>query len=527
VRPRLLFVVLAASCGVLGGVGGAAGGEVEPTPGYAAAAEALAALSVSPATLARAREAVDALLARGGDAATRERAGRAHAVLLALGEAGFLAAGERLAAGAPDALAEARLLPIVAAAENPAADAFLRVAAAAPDPAPRLIAADGLAWNRTAAALPALVALARDPVPGVRVAALRGLFAIDDDGAVEARHALPLDPRPDLAARRLAWHTTRGHAAPDLLPLAEDAYEHGRSPDERVEGARLLTEAAVRAPLPLARRIVEEFGSDAAGAVLGRVRSGAPEGPYEPVRARRIAIRANWAAVFRGDDDQKRDAIDRAVGWIANPVRVDAFDERPAPEMVLRMVLPDVGEALVAPTVRRLLAGRFADPQEGVFLLTEALSPDAAARHLGTILKAGPAVPTAFRVAAWPTSVAWGTRRSPTSRPIRRRAPSCAARSCARSRGSRRRGPSTTWRRCCTARIWISTRPRSNPWRSATGRRRDASSRRTSSATRPTATRECSTSWSPATTSPTKCWSTPWRTRGSGCGRRRSRSWVT
>ncbi len=238
---------------------------------------------------------------------------------------------------------------------------------------------------------------------GVRAAALRSLFALESDAAVAVRQGLPQDARSDLHARRLTWHRVRGRAGPALQDLAVATWETGRTPKERIAAAKLLANPRVQAPRAVLEAIVEE---------LGKVGEPPTEpDPNEPKRraydaldAREAAILGAWMASQHPDADEALRAamIDRLVGWLARPVRADPLDPRPIPENLLRMVLPDFGAVLVAPTLRRLRSGRFWDPQDGVALLVEALEPSEAATVLRSLLDpdADPPVSLPVRVAA-------------------------------------------------------------------------------------------------------------------------------
>ncbi|MFV1959650.1 MAG: HEAT repeat domain-containing protein, partial [Planctomycetota bacterium] len=288
----------------------------------------------------------------------------------------------------------------------PAADVLLARAATEPRAGLRMLAAEGLGRGRTEKALETLDALARDPVPGVRAAALRSLFALDTPAAITVRQALPRDARSDLNARRLRWHRLRGRASPALLPLALDSWRRGRSPEERTAAAQLLVSGALAPPLEVVRQVLEETGSDPDGAARVRRALGVPMAGYDAVEMRKTAIMAAWVLLFHPDaqDDEalRSSTLDRAVGWLASPVSTDPYDRRPIPETVLRMVLPDFGESIARPTMARVVAGSFRDPQDGVFLLTEALPPADAAEHLRALLDpdASPRPSESVRIAA-------------------------------------------------------------------------------------------------------------------------------
>ncbi len=378
---------------------------------YAPLPPAIAAIEVAPADAERATAAMAALeraLRAGRDLSAAEPDARGRAIraarqaLVGLGDAGLVAASRRLEAGEVPPGLVAELLPVIGVAENPAADDVLRLAAGEPNAAERMLAADGLAWGRTHAAVDALVHLAEDPVPGVRSAAERALFAIDTPRAAEARAALPPETTTEAAARRLHGHAARGDTAESLVDLARASWEHGRSPSERLEAAALLVTGRFRVPLDLLLSMVRELGTDPVGATASRLALGAPRFGYDPLLERRIAIQAAWLVRAHPDasDALRTEMLGRLVDWLARPADVDPFDPRPAPEVVLRMVLPDFGASIVEPTVARLVDGRFHDPQEGVFLLTEALPPDGAATALGRVLDATPPAAEPVRVAA-------------------------------------------------------------------------------------------------------------------------------
>jgi tetratricopeptide (TPR) repeat protein len=298
----------------------------------------------------------------------------ARSLLVLLGDVGLKHAARRLARGDVPRAAMTHLLTVVASGEHPDADVLLERAAGEPDAEWRMIAADGLGRGRSPRAVPALAALAKDPVPGVRVAALRSLFAIEGPEAVAARRDVPADPRPDLLARRLAWHRSRGDASPEVLALAASAYRRGATPALRVEAARLLALPALEAPLPLLRTVVTEFGTGPVGAALVRFANGAPREGYAPGAARTAAIEAALAALSRPDlpAPERAWVLDLAVGWTAHPVVLDATAKEPIPELLLHARLPDFGDAIVPHVLARLRPGGFETPSVGVELIREA-----------------------------------------------------------------------------------------------------------------------------------------------------------
>ncbi|MDJ0976677.1 MAG: HEAT repeat domain-containing protein, partial [Planctomycetota bacterium] len=296
-----------------------------------------------------------------------------RSLLVMLGDAGLKAAAERLASGEASDLMKRHLLAVVAASEHPDADALLQRAAAEPLPSLRMIAAQGLGHGRTAGAVSALATLARDARSGVRASALRALFAIDSPHARAARIALPEDVVPELVTERLRRHRQVGDVGPTLRDLALRCYHDGRRARMREEAARLLARPAIGAPVETLERIVLEMGTDVLGAGVVRFALRVPARGYDSVTERRAAIEA--ALTLIGHDDateaQRTLAIERAVGWIAKPVRMDPYKRDPIPEEVLRRRLPDVGPRLVEPVVKRLREGRFYLTQHGVGLLRD------------------------------------------------------------------------------------------------------------------------------------------------------------
>ncbi len=376
---RVVFAILLLT------VGAAAGGDLRANEaGPINLPPALAAIDIPP----RVEQALADLLARADASDDPDALRVARTRLVQAEDAGLAAVARLLATEAPSPRALPHLLHVVAVSAHPAVDTILAHVATDARVGLRILAADGLGAGRTAAAVDVLGRLARDPVPGVRAAALRALFALDEPDAVRIRQALPADARPDLHARRLAWHRQRGRASAALHDLARDAWRNGRTPEERLQGAMLLCSGRLGPRLDDAQRIVVEMGTDAVGAGLTRLALGVPRVGYDPLVMRKTAIMAAWAVLTHPDADEatRRQAIDRAVGWLARPVRLDPFDKRPIPETVLRMVLPDFGEAIVDSVRRRLHAGTFYDPQDGVFLLTEALDPELAAKELRALV---------------------------------------------------------------------------------------------------------------------------------------------
>lgn len=328
----------------------------------------------------------------------------ARARLVLLGDVGLRHVAERLATSDVSDLLLPHLLHVVASSEHEGADVLLTRAAEAERAEIRMRAAVGLGWGRTPAAVAALTTLARDPVAGVRAAALRSLFALESDAAVAARQALPVDPRPDLHARRLHWHRRRGHATADLQEMVLRTWRGGRTPEERLEAAQLLALPPLATPLPVLEEIVAELGTDALGAGPGGLAPDDPHRGYDPLLTRQAAILAAWMAYYHADADAtvRASLADRAVGWLARPVKTDPHSKRPLPQNILRMVLPDLGDAVTEPTTSRLRTGGFRDPQDGVALLVEALPETSAAEALLTLLdpEADPKVSAPVRVAA-------------------------------------------------------------------------------------------------------------------------------
>ncbi|MHC5011804.1 MAG: HEAT repeat domain-containing protein, partial [Planctomycetota bacterium] len=333
---------------------------------YGPVPEDLAAVRGTPsdeALAVRAMKDAEAAAKEGDAPGIRE----ARALLVLLDAVALRHVAARLAAGdVPEDLLP-HLLKTVAVSAHPAADTLLARAAQEVRADLRMIAAEGLGWGRTPESVPVLTKLASDPVPGVRIAALRSLFALESEPAVEARMGLARDPRADLHARRLRWHRLRGDHRPALLPVALAGFHGGRSAEERRQAAALLTMPGLGASVEILEAIVLEMGTDPVGAALRRIGRGVTRRGYDPVAMREVAIAAAWVGSLHPDVDAATRArlIDRAVGWVARPVSMDAQEKRTPPEFALKMLLPDLGVALREPILRRLARGGFSDPGQG------------------------------------------------------------------------------------------------------------------------------------------------------------------
>lgn len=394
---RLRFVVLGFLVLSLGSGLANAGADVA----YGPVPESLAAIRGTASDEKLAAEALAILMREVETKQTGDALLDARSLLVLLEDVGLRHVGEQLSSGAVSEALLPHLLHVVSSASHAGADVFLAQAAQAKRTVTRMVAADGLAYGRSPLAVEALAALCRDPVPGVRAAALRALFAIDTEEAAQTRQSLPVDGRPDLHARRLRWHRLRGRAKPTLLPMARTSWERGRTPEERLEAARLLALPPLAAPLDVIEDIVTELGTDAVGASLTRMARGVVRCGYDRGEARLAAILAAFSGAMRGDDALKTRLVDRMVGWLAQPVRLGPY-AKSVPEDVLRMVLPDWGLAVRDPTLRRLQINGFQRASEGVDLLLEALSPRDAAAALRVLVDpaAEPPVDTWVRVAA-------------------------------------------------------------------------------------------------------------------------------
>jgi len=323
--------------------------------------------------------------------ATLERgdtqAALSRALLVLLEDVGLKAAAKRLAQGDVPAHEMAQLLEVVAASEHPDADLLLARAAHEARPLLRMIAADGLGRGRSPRAVPALRTLTRDGVPGVRIAALRSLFAIESPQAVAARIAAPPDAIDELLARRLDWHHRSEDVSPALREIATRAYTTSRSIPLRLAAARYLTLPRVNAPVDTLETIIREMGQGPFFAALVRRGLGVPLEGYDLATMRRIVIAAVLTLLGRPDQppERRKRWIERAVWWVARPVAMDPYRSDPIPENVLRRRLPDFGAEIVEAVVRRLAAGQFNEPRQGVILLRE-LGPDLALPPLRAFL---------------------------------------------------------------------------------------------------------------------------------------------
>ena len=156
---------------------------------------------------------------------------------------------------------------------------------------------------------------------------------------------------------------------------------------------------------------------------MRRLARGVPRRGYERGTARLAAILAAFSGAVRGDEAMRQEMVDRMVGWLAHPARLDPY-EVVVPEDVLRMVLPDWGEAVRDPTLRRLRANRFQKAGDGIDLLLEALAPDERGRRVPVARGSGGRTPRG------PVGARGRGRRparaAAASETSRWRAPSCA-----------------------------------------------------------------------------------------------------
>ncbi len=332
----------------------------------------LAGLELDAETCARwdARIAALAAALTTGDAVTL----RATRVDLRRGGLPALARLARaLGADTTDERLAGQLLRVVAALEEPEAQALLVAAARAPSAGLRALAADGLARDGTPAGLAALLELAHDPLPGVRAAAQRALFVREAPEAVAARCRLPIDPDPALEARRLTLHRLRGDAGPELQALALGLWRAGASPALRLAAARLLATPGLTTSTPLLLEIVHETGWGAAAAVAQRWAGGQALSAHDPLEERRAAVEAALAVLPRPDlePETRRALIDRCVEWVAHPTPMNPREPDPIPEHALRRRLPELGAEVVSALERRFEVGGFSAPREGTMLLAE------------------------------------------------------------------------------------------------------------------------------------------------------------
>jgi hypothetical protein len=346
----------------------------------------LAGLELDAETCARwdARIADLAAVGHPGDAARL----RATRVALRLGGLPALARlAHALRSGTTDDHLAGQLLRVVAALEEPEAQALLVEAARARSGGLRALAADGLAHDGAPAGLAVLLELAQDPLPGVRAVAHRALFVREAPEAVAARCALPFDPDPTLEARRLTLHRLRGDAAPELQPLAAHLWRAGPTPALRLAAARLLATPGLVTPTPLLLEIVGETGWGPAAAVARRWAAGEALSGYDPLEERRVAVETSLALLQRADLDReaRRALIDRCVEWVAHPTPMNPREPDPIPEHALRRRLPELGAEVVGALERRFEAGGFSAPREGTMLLAE-LDADQALPLLARLL---------------------------------------------------------------------------------------------------------------------------------------------
>jgi hypothetical protein len=283
---------------------------------------------------------------------------------------------ERLAERGPADPLAAEWVRLLGESEAPSVEPALARAATAHDPSVRAAAAHGLARERAGAdgaGLAALIALASDPLPGVRAAALRALFARERDDAVAARAALPRDPLPELAARRLALHRLRDDRGAALVALAEGTWRSAAAPVERLAAARLLASQHAGAPTAALREIVAECGHGAAAATLVRWARARGTAGYDAAEERRAAVEALLALLLRVElaPEERAALVERAVEWIAHPVPLDPRRPDQIPELGLRRRVVAQGALALAALERRLLAGGFDSPRDATTLVAE------------------------------------------------------------------------------------------------------------------------------------------------------------
>lgn len=343
--------------------------------------------ALPPATAQAEPDAAAALLAEVAQAAPAGDAWRLRTLrnrLRDLGEAGWRAAGARLLAVGADAPEAPHLLLVAGAAEHADVDALLAQVAGWPSATLRALAADALAQERTPGGVEVLVRLTGDALPGVRAAAWRALFAREDAPALAARARLPRDGDPDLAVRRLVLLRLRAQGGAPVRALAEQAWAHGRTPAERLAGARLLASAPVGADAAALLALVAATGRGPVAALAWRHAAGAPLSGYDAVEERWVAVEAALALLERGDAataaalpaPARADLLDRCLDWLAHPVPMDPTRPDPIPELALRRRLPDLGAEILPALERRMEAGGFPAPRDGTTLLGELPAAD-------------------------------------------------------------------------------------------------------------------------------------------------------
>jgi len=318
-------------------------------------------------------------------------ASRAARELLLAGPAGLREAVRRLADGVASDAARLPLVEVVGASDLPEVDAVLAAVATTPRTEVRALVARALGAGRTGLAVDTLARLARDPAPGVRAAALRALFAIESSAATAARIALPADRDPDLTALRLRLHRLRGDEGPTLRTFAATAFALARAPGVRVEAARwLATHDGPEEDDLLALAVAETWSPPTEAAAL-RARLGVPTDGYTRADARCAGTEALLALVCRPTTPVATRAalVELAVDALAHPATGSGAEADEEARATLEARLPAVGAALVGPTTRRLVAGAFVEPRQGVRLLA-ALPADLAVTALGDVVLAGP-----------------------------------------------------------------------------------------------------------------------------------------
>ncbi|MFO0934128.1 MAG: hypothetical protein U1E39_15680 [Planctomycetota bacterium] len=346
----------------------------------------LAALPATPEETARAARAMAAL----GDPSPEVAAAAAHALLLS-GAAGLREAARALLRGDAPEAARGALVEVVGASDAPEADAVLAAAADARRFEVRAAVARALGAGRSDAAVPTLARLALDPSGAVRAAALRALFALETAAAVEARVALPADRDADLLALRFRLHRLRGDDAPRLLALATSAAAFARAPAVRVEAVRwLATHDGPEADDLLEAFVAETWGTPAEGREVRAGLGVACEG-YVRATERCAGTEALLALLGRPTTPVATRAllVELAVDALARPQRTGGAEIDEEARVTLEARLPEVGAALVGPTLRALREGRFDDPKHGTRLLAS-LERGLAVASLGDLVLADP-----------------------------------------------------------------------------------------------------------------------------------------
>ncbi len=339
---------------------------------------------VAPEDLAAANAALDRRRRAHRGELDAEEGGYAAQHLRLLEVAGARVTAEALAASLArgDVPFARALAAILADDRNPAIDEILLMLVTSADASLRAIAADGLGQPRARTperehdVVGALASLATDPVAEARWSALRSLFALPGAEAAVARIAWPDDPDPRAEGTRLHWHLRAGDRDDAVRDRAERSWRSGATLDVRLAAAHLL---ASRGLATAPATLVE---------IADTLDAPVPPGHDAPRRAwtdaaverRAIGIAATiaWWRRVGGDGADDLDPtlaheatrlLDRAVGWVAQPIEMASRDERPQPELRLVQWLPDIGPPIVAPVVRRLLADEFYEESTGVRLL--------------------------------------------------------------------------------------------------------------------------------------------------------------